>query len=742
MLQFPAKPVFTRLLAFSACAVLSLSSGCIFPTSQQGPLNNILSFSTVQLRFVNFVGDGGAHRFSLTYRGLGGVRDSTPTAFTYGQLTAYNQALRDDSTDISIDQPNPTSATVRFGGRNAVVTLLALPTPVVSMDVLDTMRQGNTIAVRVPNYSDTNRLQLASNRPRRIMDTVLVLNAPADTTPQASVRLRAINCVYDTRHRFDLALGCPSGDAIATGLQYRQSSPYLTTTLEANVVTVSLITRSTIGTTSIVNGSFNIPVQGGQSYSILIYRNSQGVVDILPINDRRADPISVTGGARLFSLLRLVNVSAQKAENIMYLGANISGLSGTDAGSVSGFDTLTACLSVGRDTVRLTSGGVRMNAIGSLTAGRLYSLLLGNDVLGAPRAVIAPVITPRTPPNMAALRCINFTQQPVSVLRGAVTGRAAQALAPSLVNGELSDTVHIPAGNLPLLFFSTSQPTRLLQTGIETVQAGQSYIAILAPPLTTGGEPRVYLVADVPALAMPMSALQTMTKGAFVQFVNAVADGGVLGLELGTGENFIKGVNLFYGVPQMTVLRTGESGISYTFASPAQPVPALIQKDRKYVLIFYGIDNKNVVMKQTVGLRDSTELLIFGRRNFNSENYVRDREASMYRFFNAAPDFGIMSVQDGGRGQITTNSSDPVFRPQPLGGITSGRNFNQSGRYDLTFGRNASTTNTITIRNLTFNTNRAYSIIFSGRTVVSIATTASMEMTTTNNYNAVILQEY
>jgi hypothetical protein len=719
---------------------------CPFPTEQQGPLNPVLNYTTIQVRFLNLAGDNAPRRLELQSP-VGAV---SITATDFGKLS--DSVVRPNnesafawvlpaSTDTS-GTFRSTTAT-RFLGRGSVYTLIALPSTSASTQLIEPVVSSNLNQVPIALFPKA--------LPARQIDTVLALAAQADSIPQGATRIRAVNCVYDNSLTFDLAIGCPSGDLVAGTLPYRAVSAYRTVQAQGGNVTVSLITRvqgrsDTImggaGRTSrtIINGTYSIPAQMAQSYSLIIYRNKGGFVDILPINDRTNESPIVRPGETPKSSIRIANFSSLVVDSVQYRSSGSFTQLQTQIGDtvLTPFIELTACLSVGRDTLVVNSSAGRTIVSTSFETGRSYTLFAGRSDMGRQSTIVAPSRTP-IDPMRALVRFVNFLPQPVSLQRGTYERSETTVLFSSLASGAMSDEQVLPVGNIPLITFSTTQPQRLIQTGVPELERGKSYFVVLAPDPKNSAVARMYLMRDVPN-GMPATAIQPIVQGAFVQFVNASSDGKRIGLEFGDSPSAVGPVTLFYGTPQMTVLRTN----TYFFKNlPLNINSFTVQDKQRRVFVFTG-DSTRQVLDNIAGLRDSAVIDTFGTRHpFVPRMGIET--SSMFRFMNGSQDFNKMYVTPVGGGAFEISSTGtstqyPFIVPLNNRGLNFSRPFGISDarRYELTFqSLDTLPSYAINIRNLVFQSNRAYTIIFTGRRF-----RLPMDTTLRNNYNAIVLPEF
>lgn len=728
MNTFPAKPVFMRFLSLLACASLLMSAECKFPTENPPTTTGTADFATIRVRFLNLASDQQDRRLEL----LSSLTSTSTASVSFANLSD-TIPLTADSARVSVvstlTPANTLTSTIatRFTGRNAVYTMIALPSGVGEPMIPPVSTTGT-----MPTFAFQGK-----NTPRRAVDTVLTLSMlPSDFIAPNTARIRVVNGLNDTTIVFDVNIGCPSGDAIASSLLYRQVSGYRNQILAANEnnVNVSLVTRPrpvvTRNFTPFINGTFTLPVQGGQSYALVLFRNAENNVDMRLVNERSKEIRVIQTGKAPESSLRVVNVFGDKIDKIFY-GTQTSGNS-TELSNflsspiaVSAEQKLSTCTSTGRDTVRVVQSGQTTFVSTSFEPNRKYMLLLGRSATGnAVLPIVLPVL-PVTNQMKASVRFVNLHSQSVLVQRGASTNVSNEILFSSMVNGEVSTRLEVQEGNFPIIIFSASEPFRLLQTSISRLQAGKSYTYIIAPPEQANGRPRLILLDDNETKSN--NNVPEEERGAFVQFVNALSDRATVKLGIDADTNSIVGVNMEYGTSQVSVLRAA----TYTLKNPVRLNPtSVVQRGRKYMFVFVGNNESDARLLVANGLRDSLEIVNnFGPRNFGTSNFTRDRDTSMYRFWNAVNGLSELHVSSTGDFSTSTSPNEPYFAAPAPDSFTSGRLFQKQGSTTLRFSDNVMRTTTFATITRTFTLRTAYSIFVTRQAAQNL-------------YNVFVLQEY
>ncbi len=764
---FSSRMLFSRPLqavSMLAIACLLLSAECRFPTATPGLLNTALTYSTIQIRFLNLAHDGQPRRMQIG--SPDGEFPKMPPILPFATFTGDTIAPRNDSalvfTTLSMSNPEQrdTSGPVRFAGVNTVYTLIALPSRLGTGS-----GKFDTVATTSKGAAD---VFLPSLQPERAVDTVLALASFNNFQSTGAVRIRAVNCVPDTLTTFDLALGCPSGDAIATSLKYLGVSTYREQNLQSATptatesITVSLVTRignspTTGQSVSIITGSFQINVRAGQSYALLVYRDPkqqgkyQGKISLKVINEQSSDMITPLEGTSIATNVRVVNTSGVAINSLTVgdttqsrsLTLPASSITGQSQIQLTGYEKLEACRSVGRDIVRLRLGTRSIADTTSLAANQSYTLLVGKRARNdSAKTIVAPVVNASAlGADSAYIRVVSFLDDTVQVQRGLSNQAPQQLLTGTMLFGTMSPRLTVKAGTLPLLVFTAPLPPRLdpqilLHTGIAEIAARKSYFVILVRNVNTRAV-EMYVLEDA-VNAMPI-APQPMEQGAFVQFVNARATQQefVMNIATNTAPSNINGNTLFYGRPQMSVLRAG----TYTVNLEREMASFGVKTGERRVLVFWQGTDGVLKMLVDTGMKDDVRWQNF--RNDWSRPASTDRNVQpMFRYMNVSSDFGRMFVDptpDGGDFKLSSTGS-VNYRAIALGEASFPSPFEAARTYDLRFRRfdNPADSVSVLLRGYNFGARRAYTIIFSGRTI----TPQRGDTAAVQNYNTIVLQEF
>ncbi|TAE29505.1 MAG: hypothetical protein EAZ92_06325 [Candidatus Kapaibacterium sp.] len=777
-----SRSLFSRPLqavSMLAIACLLLSAQCRFPTATPGLLNTPLTYSTIQIRFLNLAADKQPRLMQISGSSAGffPVRPPIPFAELSDTIAPRGDSARarvalimgimgKDTTEYT-GTTTATRPAIRFAGVNSVYTLIALPsrrgTGSGQTETKATMTMGSSaVDVFLPNL-----------QPARPVDTVLALGWFTGAQSAGAVRIRAVNCIADTLVTFDLTLGCPSGDAVATSLPYLGISPYRTQNLPGGLndtVTVSLITRigqsrtttgQSVPTPPIINGSFGLSVRSGQSYAVLIYRDNDGKISLLPINEQSGETVSFRTQSDIKTNVRVVNMSGSVIERLAVGDSTQStpldlSTSGMNTGmelpplKTTGYKPLSACRSIGRDVVQMKFAST-LPAIDTTTlaAGQDYTMIAGrNDARSLGRTIVARVEnTTVLSSDSAYIRIVSFLNEPVQVQRGLSHQSPQQILTGTMAFGTMSPRLTVKAGTtnpyLPLLVFSAPPPPSLapqilLQTGLAGIQGQRSYFIILMRSSSTGPV-EMYVLEDTKTPPANV-VLSQMDKGAFVQFVNARTTSYVLKRATNTTPPMsIDDVQLFYGRPQMSVLRTG----TYAFNMERNTNGGSfgVKPGERRVLVFW--ENKDGALQMLVdtGMKDDARWRTLGLFGVNPDRDDRNIQP-LFRYMNVSSDFGRMFVDpnpDGGDFKLSSTGS-VNYRAIAPGEASFPKPFVAARTYDLRFRRfeNPADSMSVLLRDYSFGANRAYTIIFSGKTI----TPRRGDTAAVQTYNTVVLQEF
>lgn len=648
--------------------------GCDFPAS---PLPvGLQDFQTTKVRYVNLTNEPpdstNRHilqaRFSLYSASSRTTSDtivSTKPVTSLGvsdfftPLADTGRVFVSVTSGLNVNRPS-LSLTQTFKSRNATYTIVGLPPRAGSMEVLDTL--------------------------------LVITSLPPDNSANAA-NIRFINCVNDATKTYSFTLGCPSGTPVGSRLGYRASSGSMPIALSGDNMSVALTSSSASASATVQKELFNIrPLAPNNSYTILLYKDAKDTLRLLALNDRTSDKISVVAAKQPSTSLRVVNFSSEAIDSVGYGTKGIALRLGSN--SISGYESLSACASVGSDTLLIQRrSGIRQQALStSLDVNGSQTVFLTDSL-----AVAAPALTVQPSAGSIWLRVVNLTYVPstetsssVSVLRGAVNQLRPQTIVGNLASGQISAPVTVSRESyLPLLVFNNKQPQSLEQFGVIGTMdmTASAYFVVVT-------KSRIFLIPDVTAASAPppQANLPPLPQGTLIQAAQVFADATTGTAQMRLGAVFSDAVG--YGATQTTVLPNDKHNI----------ILGSIMRD---VTTTEG-SRLTIIGMGTVGA---------GRIIVEQGSWAAPDRPSLpgnalqqgtFRYVNASSDVDSLLIQNDG------TSDFRLLMPLGRGNSTPVTRFYRSQSLTFNFKRDTSTT-LFVARNLLFSVSRAYTVIFAGQ---------------------------
>lgn len=661
--------------------------GCDFPAS---PLPvGLQDFQTTKVRYVNLTNEPpdstNKHilqaRFSLYSASSRTTSDSivsTKPVISLGvsdfftPLADTGRVFVSVTSGLNVNRPS-LSLTQTFKARNATYTIVGLPPRAGSMDVLDSL--------------------------------LVITSLPPDNSTN-SANIRFINCVNDATKTYSFILGCPSGTPVGSRLGYHASSGSLPIALSGDNMSIALteqlrpISSTASAPAPVQKGLFNISsLAPSNSYTILLYKDAKDTLRLLAMNDRTSDKINVVTAKQPSTSVRVVNFSGAALGNVTYGAKSIA--SGLGNNGISGYESLSACASVGSDTLFIQrTNGIRQQAFStSLDVNGSQTVFLSDSL-----AVTAPALTVQPPAGSIWLRVVNLTYVPstetsssVSVLRGAVNQLRPQTIVGNLESGQISAPVTVSRESyLPLLVFNNRQPQSLEQFGV----VGTMDMTISAYFLVVTKK-QMFLIPDVTVASAPPpnDNLKPLPQGTLIQAVQVFADATTGTAQMRLGAVFSDAVG--YGATQITVLPSGMQSI--TIGSETQNIPTT--EGGRWTII--GMDSvRKSRIEKTTGLWATPDKGLYPTLITIPGSVVPQ---GAFRYFNATGDVNALRV--GADTQeaffLRTSLSRGEF-VSPL------RVLYHDQTRTLSFLNDTDET-LFVARNLAFSVGRGYTIIFAGQ---------------------------
>ncbi len=622
-------------------------------------------YETVNVRLLNLAGDGQSR--SIVLNGETEI-ENVP----YGMVSAFVRPPA-DSVFLEVRRQGTSELKpdnkVRFG-RNMNYTFVVLPS-----------------ADGASHYRD--------------VDTIITFSTSMVVAQsQKEAYLKLFNGYPDSTVSYSMMLGCPSGQPIASHVQYRRATSH--SVVRSGELAVSIVRHKHSGDELI--GLFDLMLENFGQYAIVIIREGNAE-KVLLLDEKQSTVQALREPATINNreaYLKTVNFSSEMVSLHLQSSGDVATVSPMFADAVK---TIGACGTTSKDTLSVTLNG-------STTA----KLVVGIDVLQkytafvfdsshskAKKLVFAePAYFTEEMKNRAVVRVVNgdYLQSGISVSAGAreianATGedkfrgfRSGDNLASGLKFGEISPPKLLEAGILPTAVFTATEPARLIKTTRLWLEANKSYYIVVYS--TQSGEQKISLVEE----GAPANPVVSESEGVFAQLVNTVADADFVSFAL---PGVFSDARLNYSGALATILSSGETKLSILgkqFSFSASP-------EHRAMLI-------------AAGTKESPELVWFIEPSVQAaaDHYVR-------RFVN---------VSDIPKVDIKIGDEVLIYPGLGFGERTPIERIYKERKFSLTFVNSETGKQIARIDDLFLTYNKTYTIIFAG--------------SSKKGYSAIIQQEY
>ena len=674
-----------RILAIGVLCALTLPQhSCDFPSAANVGAGE-QDFQTTRFRYVNL------------------TRSRTPQVFS-ARSRLYNAATRETFFDSVVSAP------VLYGSASALQTPLADSAAVTIRETGDggiffqpalplTFFLRNTIYTVIGLPFDLNNKRL---------DTILVATTlPADV-PAGSVNIRFINCVNDSTETYSFTLGCPSGMSLGAALPYRGNSGYLPVALSGNELSFSLLRRAGVSAGLSQVGIYRVrPLSARSSYTILLYKTPDNALKILALNDRSDETLSVESADLPTTFARVANFSSAAVQSVLYANNSGDAVIGENLATqtLSPFRALSACGSVGQDTVRVrrAATGAAQVLSTSFEPNASQTIFVGDS------AVLSVAALPTSAMSASvALRVVNLSSQNIALFRGATTQMRSFALVNNLARGAVSAAVALPQEELhPFLLFSVGSPAVLKLWGVEQMNEAKAYFLVVT-------DKSMSLIPDLQSSnlqnppAQPSPILE-IAKGVAVQAVHVFADATTASVNMTLGR-VVQNAPVGYGAPLLTVIPLTSNSFDISISTATQRFVG--STDMRYLIVGVGSENNRRILVAR-GMATPEDPLLTPAPGVQSS----------LRYLNAAPDVPAVRVDadEAGSFQATT--------PFAFGSFSATDRFYRNQTRTLIFQRSPALDTVFIARNLSFTFGRGYTVILSGER-------------SRNSYNAIVIPEF
>lgn len=386
--------------------------------------------------------------------------------------------------------------------------------------------------------------------------------------------LKFVNGNPDSTISYSVTLGCQNGQSIFTSVKYRSAAA--NQAVRSGVIGVTLIRNSPEG--SDVIGLFELELVKRGQYSLLVYEDYDGTERLMLLDQMDGE----------LSALKPVIEIEQKQTNLRTI--NLSGET-IDVGLVDGIDyfepsadnlqnefisentTVTACRSNSLDTIQVMSsdGSKAARHTKSLEVMENYSLIVfkANSDTTFNTVLIEPLRLDISRAGKAVVRIVHgaLYQEGMTIALGARLDtssgefKSGEVLTSQLAYGETSEPVLLDPGNKPVLAFTSTEPAKFRQGVNFDFQPGKNYVLII----TSDGanKENITIIED----EQVTESIQYLDAGGLVQIINCAPEYNNLEIH---AEPHLGKADLFYATSLVTIMPEGNHTLTageanYTF---------------------------------------------------------------------------------------------------------------------------------------------------------------------------------
>jgi len=622
-------------------------------------------YETVNVRLLNLAGDGQSR--SIVLNGETEI-ENVP----YGMVSAFVRPPA-DSVFLEVRRQGTSelkpSNKVRFG-RNMNYTFVVLPS-----------------ADGAAHYRD--------------VDTIITFSTSMVVAQsQKEAYLKLFNGYPDSTVSYSMMLGCPSGQAIASHVQYRRATSH--SVVRSGELAISIVRHKHSGDELI--GLFDLTLENFGQYAIVIIREGNAE-KVLLLDEKQSTVQALREPATINNreaYLKTANFSSETVSLHLQSSGDVATVFPMFA---DGAKTIEACGTTAKDTlsVELNGATTAKLVVGIDVLQKYTAFVFDSSNTKAKKLVFAePAYFTEELKNRAVVRVVNgnYLQSGISVSAGAreianATGedksrgfRSGDNLASYLKFGEISQPKLLEAGTLPIAVFTATEPASLITTTRLWLEANKSYFIVVYS--TQSGEQKISLVEEG-ASANP---IVSESEGVFAQLINAITDADFVSFAL---PGVFSDARLNYSGALATILSNGQtqltiSGKQYSFSASPELRGMLI----------------------AAGQKESPVLVSFVEHPVQAaaDHYVR-------RFVN---------VSDVPKVDIKIGDDVLIYPGLGFGERTPIERINKERKFSLTFVNSETGKQIVRIDDLFLTYNKTYTIIFAG--------------SSKKGYSAIIQQEY
>ena len=422
------------------------------------------------------------------------------------------------------------------------------------------------------------------------LDTIIVLTTSYSILTNANnCFLTLVNMNTDTNMLYSVVLGCPSNDVII------QQTPFLGISLQKEIISgnisVSILRRNLKDSTTKSLGLFNLNLDPGGEYSLIIQKDGTGEkVQLLNQKDDSQNAIQtiVPMTQQLTANIRLVNFSQSVVDVIKYpVGTEIKDpksqfdlkkyTTGTIFKSsnpkwISDLKSISVCNSEFLDALIVSCNGVYSSfTSASLDVNNNYSLFVfdSSGFAGKLSILVKPVRVYNTLSDSCMIRVINasYLNNAVTLSLGARDDnnkqnpngfRSGDDLAKNLVYGTISEPVLLPSGRAPISLYTATAPQNLITSAIGYFKSGGKYIITVTSNKNGTNEISIIEDNDKNMQIVPLA------EGVYTQFAHFIPGVRSAFLQI---PGILTNAKIYYSSSLATVMPVGNNSLTFNNTS-------------------------------------------------------------------------------------------------------------------------------------------------------------------------------
>lgn len=529
------------------------------------------------------------------------------------------------------------------------------------------------------------------------IDTIVTLRTTAaiPESPTQSL-VKFLNAYPDTTHRYLLKYGCPSGDVFISAQNYMQYNlnPAIVETGNTSISLIKISNDNPMVETFINLYNFDITkksqyviilnkIDGKESLSLLDENETtvNSLVELPLINDRNAS-------------IRVLNLSSEIISVDKY-GSGSAFAENISPQFIDKYKNLVVCESLKLDTISVSYNNTETSRNNvSLKVNSKYTYLVFDSL--SKKAAESLIIENDKASQLngkSSIRVVNASnyQYPLTVALGAryeiksdehpFSYSSGTILSSKQNFGDISNSVKLNKGILPINVFTATEPARLIYSTRAEIDENKNYLLVLNTD--DNNKVRVLLIDE----DQENSNVKYLEEGIFVQVVNAIkgTENLKVSFESQSGESpLLKDAEVNFTNSIASVIENKDQEILIN----GQSFKLTPEQGKRSLVVVSSIDNKIKVISNN------------SEPFFNPDNL-------QFRFVNAS-DVDLINIKRD------TSSTTAIEESVSINSFSSFSSENRERKitYYIFDGDNKNFINRIS--DIFFTLGKSYSIIFSG----------------------------